>query len=454
MEKAVLSYFNKGKAIVDVLLVNLAYLSSFWFRFGWEVPAVNFKRYSKLWPIFSLLALFSFWIIGLYENKRRNSFDLIWTSFLGSLLNLMLTMGLIYLLGIHSFPRTVLVLSAFILTGLLFVWRYFLSFWHPTKRVVIVGNNGETAGIRPKFENFIGDHSYQVVRVITSKDLPLKAAKIQNMDVICISASVPSEKRQQLMSEALHWNVELYVIPDLYEIMLKGAEVSSLDDSMYLRIKPLGLDPIQKLVKRLFDIFLALIGLILTLWLFPPIAIAIKLDSPGPVFYSQTRVGKDNKLFRVYKFRTMVADAEKSTGPVIALANDNRITRVGEFLRKTRLDELPQLWNVLKGEMSFVGPRPERPIFVEEFSKEVPIYRYRLMVKPGITGLAQVEGNYSTDFRDKLRYDLIYIRNYSVFSDLFIILKTIHVVLEPNRAKGPAIKVNDTAMQEVAVSKE
>jgi exopolysaccharide biosynthesis polyprenyl glycosylphosphotransferase len=162
------------------------------------------------------------------------------------------------------------------------------------------------------------------------------------------------------------------------------------------------------------------------------VAIAIKLESPGPVFYSQERVGRYNKPFHIYKFRSMITDAEQANRPVWAQKNDSRITRVGQFIRKTRLDELPQLWNILKGEMSFVGPRPERPVFVKDLEEKIPFYSQRHIVKPGLTGWAQIRYEYGASIEDalkKLEYDLYYVKNMSIFLDIMTIMETVHVVL-------------------------
>jgi exopolysaccharide biosynthesis polyprenyl glycosylphosphotransferase len=174
---------------------------------------------------------------------------------------------------------------------------------------------------------------------------------------------------------------------------------------------------------------------ILSLAIFLPvsllIALAIKLDSKGPIFYKQERIGEDGKIFTLFKFRSMRTDAE-ANGPVWARANDNRVTRVGRVIRKLRLDEIPQMINVFKGEMGFVGPRPERPFFVDRLTKEIPLYAYRHSVKPGITGWAQLYYPYGAskeDALEKLKYDLYYIKNMSPFMDLMIILETIKVVL-------------------------
>ena len=188
----------------------------------------------------------------------------------------------------------------------------------------------------------------------------------------------------------------------------------------------------HRLVKAAMDYLLSSIGLIISLPIMALIVLAIKVDSSGPVFYRQKRVGKDGNIFKLLKFRSMRENAEKETGPVWAEENDERINRVGKVIRKLRLDELPQLINVIRGEMSFVGPRPERPHFVEHLKVQIPFYEKRLAVKPGITGWAQIEYPYGAtenDALEKLKYDLYYIKNMSIFFDLSIIFQTIRIVL-------------------------
>jgi sugar transferase (PEP-CTERM system associated) len=183
--------------------------------------------------------------------------------------------------------------------------------------------------------------------------------------------------------------------------------------------------------RRVVSIVISLIGLILTLPLLPFIMLAIRLDSKGPIFYSQTRVGKAGRIFKVLKFRTMRQDAE-AAGPQWSADNDPRITRIGKFLRSSRLDEIPQLWCVLRGDMAFVGPRPERPEFIEMLSKQIPYYGVRHMVRPGLTGWAQVRYKYGStieDSREKLQYDLFYIKNASIGLDLLIMFQTVKTVL-------------------------
>jgi exopolysaccharide biosynthesis polyprenyl glycosylphosphotransferase len=184
-------------------------------------------------------------------------------------------------------------------------------------------------------------------------------------------------------------------------------------------------------LKRVFDVMSSFAGIVILSPFFLLTAILVKTTSKGPVFFTQTRVGKNGKNFEIFKFRTMHADAEKETGPIWARANDSRITPIGQFLRKSHIDEIPQFFNVLIGDMSLIGPRPERPVFVEKLKKEIHEYERRLEVKPGITGLAQVWHRYDEtieDVKKKIKYDLFYIRKMCLWTDFLILLRTVRVV--------------------------
>jgi exopolysaccharide biosynthesis polyprenyl glycosylphosphotransferase len=226
-------------------------------------------------------------------------------------------------------------------------------------------------------------------------------------------------------------NISIKIVPDLYELLSGHARTNQLYGFPLVEVNPQLMQEWEKKVKRLLDIFISFFVLILTFPLMFIIGVAIKVDSAGKIFYKQDRCGTGGKVFKIYKFRTMKSDAEKLTGPVWSQKDDPRITRVGRFLRRVRLDELPQMINVLKGEMSLVGPRPERPFFVEKLAVEIPYYKRRLKVKPGITGWAQVKHKYDESIEDvkiKLRYDLFYIENMSLRMDLKILIRTLFVV--------------------------
>ena len=217
-----------------------------------------------------------------------------------------------------------------------------------------------------------------------------------------------------------------------YEQVTGKLMVENINPSWFVFSDGFRLTPIMRIFKRFFDLVFSIFGILATLPLMPLIALTIKVTSRGPVFFRQRRVGYADKPFFIYKFRTMKNDAEKTTGAVWAQENDPRIAKGREILRKTRLDEIPQLFNVIKGDMSFVGPRPERQEFVEKLEKTIPYYTNRHCVKPGITGWAQVKYPYGAseeDALEKLRYDLFYIKNYTPSLDFLIILETIKVVL-------------------------
>jgi len=191
-------------------------------------------------------------------------------------------------------------------------------------------------------------------------------------------------------------------------------------------------------MKRLFDIVAAYLGFVILSPLLIVAAVLVKLTSKGPIIYSQERVGRSGKIFKIYKFRTMKEAAEKDTGPVWAAANDNRLTPIGGFLRQTHIDEIPQLINIIKGEMSLIGPRPERPVFVDQFEEIIPNYTKRLEVKPGITGLAQVWHRYDEtieDVKKKLKYDLLYVRKICFLADFRIFFRTFRVILTGEGAR-------------------
>jgi exopolysaccharide biosynthesis polyprenyl glycosylphosphotransferase len=219
------------------------------------------------------------------------------------------------------------------------------------------------------------------------------------------------------------------VVPSVYDILVGRVSTLQLHDVPLVEVLKDPQEDLAFLIKEVVDVAAAALLLLLCCPVFFVAACAIKLTSAGPILYRQRRVGRDSKEFVMYKLRTMIDQAEAGTGPVLAGADDGRITPVGRFLRATRIDEIPQLFNVLNGTMSLVGPRPERPEFVEEFLRTIPGYAERLQVKPGLTGLAQVNGEYHTTAEYKLKYDLAYIYNYSLWLDIRILAETVKVML-------------------------
>jgi exopolysaccharide biosynthesis polyprenyl glycosylphosphotransferase len=275
--------------------------------------------------------------------------------------------------------------------------------------------------------------SYKNIRVKGSLEELLDIVyKTHSSEVIIALEREDHDLLVDIISRLENKGIGLKIVPDLYEILSGQARTSQLYGIPLIDIMPELMPEWEKKLKRISDVIISLFILTLTLPLNILVSIAIKLEGKGPVLFKQERIGMNNKKFKIYKFRSMYQDAEKNTGPVWSTKNDPRVTRIGKMIRQLRIDEIPQFINVLKGEMSLVGPRPEREYFVEMLSQQLPYYKRRLKVRPGITGWAQVKHKYDESIEDvkvKLRYDLFYIENMSLRMDIKILARTILVVL-------------------------
>jgi len=324
------------------------------------------------------------------------------------------------------------------------------------KKIVIVGAKEEGLKLAEKiFENrkkgfkivgFVDDDPELLGRTVSGQkvigimsDLE-KISKEKNVDYIIVTTNKRG-KNTFCSQTLLNLKLKGYKILEyqkFYEILLGKIDTTNLRPSWFIFSDGFKISFFKQTMKRVASIILSVLGIIITAPIMLITAILIKMDSKGPVFFKQARVGKNGKIFILIKFRTMGIDAEKESGPVWAQDADPRITRIGRILRNFRIDELPQLFNVLKGEMSIVGPRPERPFFVEKLKKQINYYGQRLTVEPGITGWAAIKYGYGSSVEDtiqKLKYDLFYIKNFSVLFDFFIILLTMKVVIFGRGAK-------------------
>jgi exopolysaccharide biosynthesis polyprenyl glycosylphosphotransferase len=448
--------------LADILAVNLALFLVYWIRFHPETaPAGEYVPFSfflipALW--ITLYWLFIFVFNGLYKSTWDISrIDEILSLFksisLGVLLLAVATLDLS-----DPFPRTRLVVF--------FYWLALL-FWTVLFRLLVRGlekhlrargigwRKAVIVGAAERGEKLLRDLAeypalgYHIIgfvdddpdkaeaeilgrRVLgTTAQLP-DLIRSHNIDEILIAISSTShEAILRIMGLCVGHRVVFRIVPDLYDIV-SGHKTHQVYGFPLVRLFPEPLDLRQRFMKRTVDLIFSTVVLVglLPVWLL--LALAIKLDSPGPVLFKQRRIGKGGREYTLLKFRSMIRDAEKHTGPVWAQKDDRRVTAVGRFLRRTRLDEIPQLINVFKGEMSLVGPRPERPYFVRQLVAEIPLYSRRLNVKPGITGWAQTRHTYDTDIddvREKVRYDLYYIENMSLSLDLKIMARTILVTI-------------------------
>jgi len=301
----------------------------------------------------------------------------------------------------------------------------------PKKAVIVYGEKDGLAAFASKVNKY--KKQYQLIRVIAFDDDELRAALHESQMVFLYGLS-PNDK-DYMLEYCFRHNRDVLFTPELSDIITKCAHTVIIDDVAVLSSKVRGLSLEQAFVKRAMDIFISGVGLIIAGPIMLIEALLIKLEDGGPVFFKQPRVTKDGKIFNVLKFRTMIVDADKNNKR-LASQGDSRITKVGNVLRKLRIDELPQFINILKGEMSLVGPRPEQAEITEKYLEVLPEFKYRLKVKAGLTGLAQIQGKYNTTPKDKLMLDLIYIEQYSIWIDIKLILQTAKVLFKSDSTEG------------------
>lgn len=440
--------------IGDLICAGLALLLSIYFwgqndylDFSQAFISDRLPDWFILLPIIWLLLNIGLYDIRRASQRRSTMFGLLTSATLGLILYLIV----FFVYSKSPLPRrgvAVFILSAVILTLL---WRllYIAVFTTPQfmRRVLIVGagragsvlaNVVHSTWPQPFFlVGFIDDDpakkdtTLEGYPVLGKSDQLAEIIEEQQISdlVFAISGEVMPDTLKTLL-QVQENGVMISTMPIEYEHILKRVPISLLQSDWIIRsfVDELSVSGLYEASKRIVDIIGSLFGLMITVLFFPIVAIAILIDSGRPIFFLQERLGKNGKGYQIFKYRTMYQDAEKDGSPKVTLENDERITRVGKFLRKSHMDELPQFWNVLKGEMSLVGPRAERQKLVENLQKNVPFYRARLLVKPGITGWAQVNFGYAATIEDttiKLEYDLFYIKHRNLWLDIKILLLTV-----------------------------
>jgi len=430
--------FNVIRVLGDIVVINGAFILSFYIRLN-EIFSTNIEAYFKSMPFILIFSILIFSMFNLYKDQTRKPLsDILYAFIPASFVIILFSVTLSYFFQTYKFPRSVFLLTLPILIIFMIVWRYFLirieKHYESPKKVVIIGSNNLINKLRKNIKkhtnkgyNIIDTINKDKFHSLTEKELKDELNKIKP-DILFITSDISIADKKELFYISIEEDWEISIVPEFYEIMISGGDLKQIGEFPVYNIKSLK-ERNGSILKRLLDGTASLTALIILSPIILIISILIKLTSRGPIFYEQYRVSEDGKEFKVYKFRTMVQNAEKNTGPVLSNSNDSRVTKVGKFLRKTRLDEVPQLINVLKGDMSLIGPRPERPHFVNKFKKEIQDYEFRHHIKSGITGLAQINGFYSTDPEEKLRMDLIYANNNNIIFDLKIILNTLKVIL-------------------------
>jgi exopolysaccharide biosynthesis polyprenyl glycosylphosphotransferase len=446
--------------LLDAVFVNAGYVLAFLIRFGGHLPEFNFNAYLAMAPLITLFYLLGAWTYGLYDPERSDTAWLVARgAFAAASLGTLLTLAAAFLGGERtaSFARATLLLAAPLELLLLGGWRLafhrFGSIRWPEQRVLIVGVNDTSVELanemarRAKWgwrvsglvdpgldacgvgDKVLGGHPV----LGCAHDIAQIAAETRANRVIVVSPIALRELVESLVL-ADEVRVRVDVVPELYEIFI-GTVDAIVGDVPLMEITRSTVPRYYAAAKRALDLITSLVLLVLVSPVLLLAVVAIVATDGFPFVYSQERSGKHLKPFSVLKLRTMVKDAEKHSGAVLAGENDPRITPVGRFLRQTRIDELPQLFNIIRGDMSFIGPRPERPVFVEQFCEEIPGYRERFNVKPGVTGMAQVSGGYATTPERKLKYDLIYMYHQNLAMDVQIVAETLRVVLTGRGAR-------------------
>ena len=310
--------------------------------------------------------------------------------------------------------------------------KFFANIYPPRKLLIIYGNKSAKE-LAKKMSSRVD--KYIINEAIScDEDIELIKQRILDHEAVIIN-DIPSEMKNQLIKFTFENNIRTYMNPKLSDIIVRSADTCDLFDTPLLLSRNDGMSADQAFLKRLIDIFLGTLFLIIASPVMIIVALLIKLCDGGSVLYEQDRLTENGKVFKVKKFRSMIVDAEKH-GAILADKNDDRITPIGKFIRRTRFDELPQLFNVIKGDMSLVGPRPERPELAAKYEKKMPEFRFRLKVKAGLTGYAQVMGKYNTTPYDKLKFDLMYIENQSILLDLKLILMTVKIIFMPESTEG------------------
>lgn len=427
-------------ASLDIFLIFSGFVLSYWTLNLFTPSHLDLKIQYGTVILVSLSAIIWLFLFDLFTDmQRKSSVNLIFSIVL-SLTIFSLSVFLFSFIKPQAFEGSV-ILSAFIfqltliLTVRLCMWSIMRRV-SGKKKVLIVSRSGlEGEKLAGKF-HLQQEGWFEVSGYVTIQAKETLKKYISKADIVVLSADLEKENQMSLTRMCMGEGKEVLLVPQFFEMAVFQAESQQVDDLLVFSIKPPKRNIGQNAMKRCVDFAVSLLLLIISSPIFLILYLLIPLTSKGAAIYKQERIGKNGKPFLLYKFRSMVADAEKATGPMLALDKDTRITHIGLVIRAIRIDELPQLLNVLKGDMSLVGPRPERQFFINGFLKQLPDYNQRFQVKPGITGLAQVYGSYSTSVEDKLRFDLMYVRHQSLILDLKILCQTLRVVLQPNHAKG------------------
>ncbi len=439
--KRIISFFS-SLILVVALAGNFIYI---WYEYYSDAIVLPFYRRGN-WVvilIYMILTMLFFKAYGGLKMGYLKRSDMLYSQAISIVAVNIITYLQISVIGRHLMS----IYPIFIMTAvdliIIALWimvnnKLYLHFYPPRKLIIIYGSrNAETLTnkMSMRADKYMICESINIHENI--EKIKKEILKFEGVIICDISGQI----RNDIIKYCFDNSIRAYISPKISDIIIRGGEEITLFDTPLLLCRNGGLSLEQRIIKRIFDIVVSIVGVVALSPVMLLIALAIKIDDGGKILYKQKRLTIDAREFYVYKFRSMIADAEKDGVPRLATDKDSRVTRVGKFLRKCRLDELPQLINILKGDMSIVGPRPERPELTEKYEREMPEFKFRLKVKAGLTGYAQVTGVYDTTPYDKLKMDLMYIEKYSFVMDLRIVLMTIKTMIFPGEMNSKLKKL-------------
>ncbi len=448
-------------SVINIILMALLFAYAWYHHYADTMYAYRFYRRGH-YVIIALYAIILFFFSNMYGGLKIGQLrriEVMLSQYLSLLLSNIVMYVIISLLAFRFVSPIVLAIMMLLEMLVSTIWNMITIYiynqiFQPWKILLIYEGEDSAMNLVNKVETRRDKYAiYDAISVDAGMDVITD--RIQYFQAVIIG-DISAVKRNDLLKYCYANQIRAYVVPKLSDIILMGGDRIHIFDTPFILSKGYTLSFDQRLIKRIVDLLLAVFATILTSWIMLLTAIAIKLTDGGPILYRQIRCTEKNRQFTIYKFRSMVVDAEKDGVARLAEKEDERITAVGRFIRATRIDELPQLFNIIRGDMSFVGPRPERPEIIEQYMSDMPEFQFRTRVKAGLTGYAQIYGKYNTTPYDKLKLDLFYIENYTLWIDIKIILMTVKTVLKKEATDGidqgqiTAMKENSAA-QEISV---
>lgn len=429
---------NLSSNFVIVLAESIAFAYSWLHHYSIVLNNPYFNQGNIVMVAFYMLLMY-FITLSLhgYRISYQRTIDLIVTHIIAIVLTNIMAFMLISLIarGI-VFPTSLYKVAgaqiAFVVPWLIFVRQVYQSLYPPRELLLIYGDK-VPVDLMDKFKS--RTDKFKITGSIKYSTYDKRLYKEIDKHLAVVLDDIPAQERNDILKYCYSKNIRTYVTPKISDIIMDAAEKEYLFDTPLYLARNYGISISQNAIKRLMDIVISVTLLLLASPFMLVIALAVKLYDGGPVFYSQERLTINHTTFMMHKFRSMKIDSE-AKGAQLAKKNDDRITPVGKVIRRLHVDELPQLFSVLKGEMAFVGPRPERESIHEEYKQDIPEFDFRLKVKAGLTGFAQVYGKYNTTPYDKLKLDLTYIENYSYYLDIQIILMTVRILFQKDNSEG------------------